>query len=56
VNLVPAFRDHPACDHDTRQWINGVVEDEPGESFHPNEDGHRAIANLLQRVAKRWLR
>jgi hypothetical protein len=56
VSLVPVFRDHPACDKGSVQWINGVVESEKNESFHPTWKGHFAIAAKLQQVGKRWFK
>jgi lysophospholipase L1-like esterase len=56
VGLVDTFRDHPACSSSTEDWINNYHETDSDESFHPNEAGHRAIAERLARVAPRFFR
>ena len=55
VSLVRTFRDHPACNDDAVDWINGVESDRQ-ESFHPDEAGHRAIAAHLEAVAPQFFR
>jgi hypothetical protein len=51
IDLVPTFRDHPACNDDAEDWINGVHLSDTQESFHPNEKGHLAIALKLLSAA-----
>jgi hypothetical protein len=57
VDLVPTFRDHPACNKDAVDWINGVTSiDGPGQlaSFHPDATGNLAIAGRLRKAAPHY--
>jgi len=44
VNPTDPFEGHAVCDDS--EWINGVS-NPTGESFHPNDDGHDAHADLV---------
>jgi GDSL-like Lipase/Acylhydrolase family len=41
-----AFAGHSICDSDN--WINGLKKSELWQSFHPNVDGYRAYASLVE--------
>lgn len=49
ISLVKTFRNHPACKDGSDDWINSVVPSDHDDSFHPNEQGHRAIAGTQPR-------
>lgn len=51
IGLVATFKDHPACNSDADDWINGIHKTDLDESFHPNEKGHFAIAGRLAAAA-----
>ncbi len=54
VGLVTTFKDHPACNKNSTDWINGVVGGDADRSFHPNTLGHDAIARRLRAVAPQY--
>lgn len=45
VDVRSAFTGHAVCDNP--EWINGLS-NPVSESYHPNRDGHSALANLVQ--------
>jgi lysophospholipase L1-like esterase len=45
VDIRSAFTGHAVCDQ--AEWINGLS-NPVGESYHPNRDGHVALAGLVQ--------
>lgn len=54
VGLVKTFLGHGACNDDAPDWINDLHLTDKQESFHPNENGHKAIARRLRQVAPRF--
>lgn len=53
VGLYKTFKDHPACNKDAQDWINGISKIAPDHkaSFHPNVEGNAAIAAHIREVA-----
>lgn len=46
VNVTDAFKGHELCTKSP--YVNGVVLLDPQQSFHPNKDGQKQLAALLQ--------
>jgi len=47
VDPRAAFAGRGLCSDPARRWMKPYVPGEPVESFHPNADGQRALANLI---------
>lgn len=47
-DVTAATKGHEACVKGQTEWVNGVLGQDVGASFHPNQLGHKAIAEYLE--------
>ena len=55
ISLAGRFKGHEACSG-SHAYVNGVVETDQLESFHPNERGQLAMSRAIRAQAPHWFR